>query len=377
MSFATLSGIPIQSGDVTFKASGAWEAGLFVDAEAVAPAVGDAVTIEAPGMQLAGTVTLAGTDSGGQSSVRVVGGAAKLTDIIPPRSLTVTTVRDVLGSILKDAGEAASPLIDATLLARPLPRWVRARGDAVAALDALAKALGVVWRVLDDGGVWLGTDAGEANEATVDVTAERPDEDTVEIAPEVLSFRPGQTFKGGPVAMVTYDLGAKTRATISRTGAGNGFQRLAKKQADKAAAATKLHPPTGAKVVGQNGDGSLELQVESPDMPALSRVPIRHGIPGVTRIELAVGTRVWVQFERGDEQKPYACLFVGGRTTKVIWDGDHFEWGGDEAVAMSVATNLRLSAIEAYLAIPGPVIGPAPLVPVPLASTTLFAKPGP
>lgn len=377
MSFAKLSGIAIQGGNVTFKASGAWEASLVIDADAVAPAVGDAVTIEAPGMQLAGTVTLSGTDSGGQSSVRIVGGAAKLTTVLPPRSLTVTTVRDVLGSILKDAGEVASTRIDEALLARPLSRWVRARADGIAALDALAKALGVTWRVLDDGGVWLGTDAGEANEITDDVTAEQPDLGILEIAPEVLSLRPGQAFKGGPVAEVKYKLDAKTRAIVSRTAGGSGTQRALAKVADKAAAATKLHPPTGAKVVGQNGDGSLELQVESPDMPSLSRVPIRHGIPGVTRIEVANGTRVWVQFERGDEQKPYACLFVGGRTTKVIWDGDHFEWGGDEAVAMSVATNLRLSAIEAYLAIPGPVIGPAPLVPVPLASTTLFAKPGP
>lgn len=376
MSFVEVNGAPVQSGDIVFKTPGAWEAGLFVDADATLPAVGDAVTIEAPGLRLVGTATLSGVDSGGQPSIRVVGGAAKLTAALPPRSLTVTTVRDAFTSILKDAGEVASSTIDPALLARPLARWVRPRSDGASALDALSKAIGVTWRVLDDGAVWLGTDALTPNAVEHDVTAERPDDGTIEVGLEVLSVRPGQSFRDGPVAMVTYRLSAAIRAVINRTAGGNGVARALAKAGEKAEAKTKLHPPTTAKVVGQNGDGTLELQVDSPEMPSLSKVPLRHGIPGVTRCEMAIGARVSVFFEGGDAQKPYAALYGGGRTTFVVWDGDHFEWGGDKAVAMAALTEMRLTAIETYLKTPGPVIGPAPLAPTPIASGTLFAKDG-
>jgi len=126
------------------------------------------------------------------------------------------------------------------------------------------------------------------------------------------------------------------------------------------------------------GDGTLELVVDSPEMPSLSRVPIRHGLgPGVTKIEMTTGAVVSVFFEGGDAQKPFAALFAGGRITLLVVDGDRFEWGGDSAVADAALTETRLTAIETFLKMPGPIVGPAPLAPTPISSATLFSKPGP
>lgn len=374
MSFITANDAPVQTADITFRTPGYWEAVLRVDVDAALPEEGEQVVIVAPGARLVGAAQKPGVDLGGQASLRVYGGAGKLLVDLPPRSQTVTTVREVVRSILSDAGETLSSSVDSALLARKLPRWTRTKGNAATALDAVSKAIDVTWRVLDDGTVWLGTDAGAENTDDHDVVDEKPAEGVLEVAMETLSLRPGQTFRGGPVSEVIYAIADTCRATVIRSGGGNRKAAAIRRVAEKALAGTKLHPPTGAVVKAQNGDGTLELQVDSPEMPSLSRVPIRHWLPGVTRIDVAKDSNVWVQFEGGDPQKPYACLFVRGRTTFLVLDGDHFELGGDSAVADAASVEARLTAIETYLKTPGPVIGPAPLAPTPIASSTLFSK---
>lgn len=64
----------------------------------------------------------------------------------------------------------------------------------------------------------------------------------------------------------------------------------------------------GCKVIGQNGDGSLELQPDDPRIPGASQVPIRYGIPGV-RVEVAAGSRVMLGWENGDPMVPFAALW--------------------------------------------------------------------
>jgi hypothetical protein len=64
------------------------------------------------------------------------------------------------------------------------------------------------------------------------------------------------------------------------------------------------HP---ARVLAQNGDGTLELQPDSPRIPALSAVPLR-GLPGVA-VKVAAGARVLVGFESGNPGAPVAMLW--------------------------------------------------------------------
>ncbi len=62
------------------------------------------------------------------------------------------------------------------------------------------------------------------------------------------------------------------------------------------------------KVVAQNGDNSLELQPDSANLPAYSRVPLRLGIPGATA-KVAAGSRVLLGFEGGDPRAPIGTLW--------------------------------------------------------------------
>lgn len=58
-----------------------------------------------------------------------------------------------------------------------------------------------------------------------------------------------------------------------------------------------------AKVVSQNGDGTLELQPDDSRLPGYSSVPIRYGIPGVTAT-VSGGARALLTWAGGDPQKP-------------------------------------------------------------------------
>jgi hypothetical protein len=71
-----------------------------------------------------------------------------------------------------------------------------------------------------------------------------------------------------------------------------------------------------SKVVGQNGDGTLELQPDDARLPGLSNVPVRLGIPGTT-VEVQAGARVLLGFEAGDPARPVATLWEGGPLVKV------------------------------------------------------------
>src|SRR5690242_14832304 len=58
-----------------------------------------------------------------------------------------------------------------------------------------------------------------------------------------------------------------------------------------------------AKVVVQNGDGTLELQPDDTRLPGYSSVPIRYGIPGVTAT-VSANARCLITFAGADPQKP-------------------------------------------------------------------------
>ena len=75
-----------------------------------------------------------------------------------------------------------------------------------------------------------------------------------------------------------------------------------------------------AKVIAQNGDGSLELRGDDPRIGDLSHVAIRLGIPGIT-VRTTPGARVLVGFEDGDPQKPMASFWDSGGILEVRLGG--------------------------------------------------------
>jgi hypothetical protein len=79
-----------------------------------------------------------------------------------------------------------------------------------------------------------------------------------------------------------------------------------------------LYPCT---VIAQRSSGGLDLQPDSPRVPPCADVPIRHGLPGVTAVAVAVGARVRVGFDGADPARPFAALWDARNATSVTFNG--------------------------------------------------------
>jgi hypothetical protein len=80
-----------------------------------------------------------------------------------------------------------------------------------------------------------------------------------------------------------------------------------------------LYPAT---VRAQAGDGTLALELDAgAPVPSLVGVPIRHGLPGVTAVAVAVGARVRVGFDGADPARPFAALWDARNATSVTFNG--------------------------------------------------------
>lgn len=134
---------------------------------------------------------------------------------------------------------------------------------------------------------------------------------------------------------------------------------------------------TWARVVAQNGDGSLELVPDDARLPPLSGVPVRYGVPGM-RAEVPEGARVLLEFIAGDPSKPIASLWETTGATKLYLDttGDVVVNGGTAKVARvgdnvaAAGTTIPPAGMQGWMAavtstinapfLPGPGPIPAP-----------------
>lgn len=156
MAVLACAGAAVVSGELEIPDGGPWHALLRLDRD-TAPSGAVELAWEGAAAPWRGTVARAGAlVEGGPVELLVVGGAGRLGRMLPGASYRQATVRVVLGQLLADAGEVLASSTPAALLARTLPRWSRVEGPAGAQLDALTRALGVGWRVLPSGQVWLG-----------------------------------------------------------------------------------------------------------------------------------------------------------------------------------------------------------------------------
>lgn len=74
-------------------------------------------------------------------------------------------------------------------------------------------------------------------------------------------------------------------------------------------------------VLGQNGDGSLELRPESPAVPAQSKVPVRWPAPGIAKATVSAGARVLLEFENADPTRPIVTAWENdGERTELVFD---------------------------------------------------------
>lgn len=295
---------------------GAWYAD--VDVDAIAPLTGS-VTSEIDGVSFVGTVLRSGTH-GGRVQARIVGGKGGLAKELDAQNYANgPTAQTILTDILRGAGETLSSTADASLLSTTFARWQRDADTASECMVALLDALGATWRVLSDGTIWVGVDVYPEQELVYDLIDESWQTGDVIIAPEAPELRPGVTFRGQKLEEVVHYVSAgKLRTEARPNSVGSTFARIfrgVRRRIDY----SRLYP---AKVVGQNADKTLQLEPDDALMKGagLDKVPIRHGLPGVT-VTVPPGTRVRFGFEAGDPGRPYAALFESGSVTAVSLDG--------------------------------------------------------
>lgn len=357
MALLTCAGAAVLEAKLSLPRVGAWRAELVLDGATAASVPGQRVELAvAGGRKWSGTIVEGGPFLDA-SKVRLVGGAGGLSLPATPRFFRQPFARDVLAALLRTAGETVAATADAALLATRLVRWAVVEQPIGLALASLAERLGASWRVLADGGVWLGVEAWPAQSLVgLDLLRERPEDGILEFGAEAPALLPGVDLEGhGHVGLVEHMVTPdRVRTTVWLEPADAARDRVKEELVRLVRAAfprlayLARYP---ARVVARAADGStVDVQPDDPLMPPLSRVELRHGLPGVTAV-VARGARVLVAFDAGDPGRPYVdgTWESGASVEKLVLKGSEVHVGdevGSQPSVMGDTLSARLDAIE-------------------------------
>jgi hypothetical protein len=272
-------------------------------------AEGDTATISIDGQMWVGTVTDSHTFTN-RTTLQIVGGAGGLSKKVPSQHYLTPSPELVIRSVLSVAGEALDS--SSSVPATKLPHWVGFESKASQALTAICDKAGLVWRVLPNGKIWVGTETWPTVEPEgVEIQDEDWSDGSIIVAGEFFAelqkIAPGTTFDGHQIEQVEHRIDGLRVRTIpqitSLDSAAKEFLASVRREMDHAL-------PYPCKVVAQNADGTLQLMPEDPRMPShgLDGIRICPGLPGWT-IKVSVGARVRVCFDNGDRSQPYATAW--------------------------------------------------------------------
>lgn len=192
----TIGDIPVLSATVEKPQYRNWWADVDVDIAAASPAVGARVVVGG----LSGTVK-ARASYGNRTTITVAGGAGGLSRVLGSRHYSGQIARSVVAlDVLREADETSA----GSALSDSVAAWTRQAGTASSALDAIAG----VWRVRDDGLVWLGAEPAVAARPPTVLDWDR-DLGIRRFLADDLSLQPGVTLDGILVTRVRYIITAK------------------------------------------------------------------------------------------------------------------------------------------------------------------------
>lgn len=366
MSLVTLNGVGIISGRIIFPLRGRWYAELTAQGR-------DTAILNGPATLIVGSTPLVGTakadaSEGNLVTVTVVGGQDGLDDEVTPQHYVAATVRTILTETLGLGGETISPVSSADILDAFLPQSTRAKGIVADSLKRLVPA-DASWRFLPDGTVWIGKETWLPLTTSHVLESEEPTQERFTVALEGATVLPGFTFLGQKVSSVAYHLDeTKLRAVVSygraRAQEADDLGKIIDRQVGE-----RLDFSTAylCRVVGQNGDGSLELVSTDPRIPNMSRVPIRPGLPGLTGIKVLPGaTMAIVEYENGDKNKPFVSDFSMGSvlslaftaTTDVSITAPQVKCGGELSLAKAIELIAWASSVVSALGALGVPVSP-------------------
>jgi len=374
--YARLGARDVLSGSIRYPLSGAWEASLELDGGAADVPTG-MVELRLGSRSWLGHVVAAEADDGGQVSARVIGGAGQLGAELPPKAYGPTTRGLVLADALAEVGERLSPASDEALLRIALPRWARRRQTAGELVRAVLAGTGASWRMDASGAVVVAVDTWPTLVADGLVESESPTRESMVVASESVDVLPGIQFElrsagftPRRVTQSTYAIGpggSRIEVSYASEPRSEAAAQLARFVARETGAAS-LYRPVSGRIIVQNPDGSFEIRTNDRDLPDLSRVPAKLGLPGVGSIAAVPGGEVYLIFEDGDPQRPCVVGFAPGAASSVSFLAQSIELGGVSPLAIAAPIEAWASAVGSALAGLG-----APVLPL-VGASAVIAK---
>lgn len=213
MSWAQINNLDVISARLCIPRTGAWTADVAVDAQTAAQVPqGAAATLTLAAGVLTWSGTVQRVDSYAQSvTLRMVGGSNGLGVISQPRFYQGVAISTPLNDVLGDAQESLSERSSGAVLAAQLGFWTTIAQPVGNVLTNLVNAGpdGSVWRVLNDGTVFVGVDVFPPTQLTdYQLLNYLPDEGLQLIGAEVPNIFPGESFNGHNVSAVEHQIGA-------------------------------------------------------------------------------------------------------------------------------------------------------------------------
>ena len=315
MSDTTINGYPVYRADHKQPYYGAWTAEVEHDAN---ERVTGSATLTLLDRTWVGTVvadpndsTLAlSGDSGGFFRCRIVGGAGGLQKQVEPTEWAQgALVQTVLTAILSAGGEVQSSTIDPSLLTKVLPQWSIVQGTVDAALAALCDSLGVIWRTLDDGSIWIGTPNPQPVTAPDYIFTELdPEMGMVELDLNEASIQVDQIIDGLTVKQVIYTWGnSSLRALVTiAPGPVNSLFTLFSKWMSRMKIDNFRQTP--GRINSQNIDKTVQFQPDDSRFSPLRRVALRLGLPD-TEVTVNASSRAVVGWENASPTAPFLVNF--------------------------------------------------------------------
>lgn len=309
---ATLRGKDVLGGEITLSLLGVWNASIDVNADDVPTGHAELAYVAGDkSFTYTGTITES-APAAGRTRVRFLAGAGKMSKELPGRGYEKgTPAATIAKDVCVAAGETLAAGVADELRTILLPSWHREKGTGNAALKALAEHLGLGFRALPNGNLWLGKETWPPAPDAFEEKA--PDENGLGMyAPSLPDIVPGTNMSGRRVSMVVHHLETLRSEVTFLASADETKDRS--KQAQSAFVRQNIPELDRmklweARVEVQRADGTLDLIADDKRVGDCPGTPIYHGVPGLS-VKVAKGARIKVGFDAASPTGRFAALWT-------------------------------------------------------------------
>jgi hypothetical protein len=225
---ATIRGKDVLEGSLTLPLRGVWVADLDVNATSLATGAASlSYVVNGAATTFQGTI-VESSPFGGRVKVRLVGGAGKMSNELPALGYGQVPASTIVRDVVVAASEALADGVADELRDTLLPSWHRAKGSGTRALTDLAEHLGVGFRMLANGTVWLGKETWTQAKAPFEIHG--PDANGLAVyGPVRPDLVPGTNLAGKRVSAVEFSFSGSLRANVTLLKDASGNSDRAKK----------------------------------------------------------------------------------------------------------------------------------------------------